>query len=420
MHRITLNLIPETVNIVSSIFTRKHSHMHQRYYALDVFRGATVALMILVNNPGSWSAIFAPLEHAEWHGCTPTDLVFPFFLFAVGNAMAFVMPRFEQQGSGVFYKKVIKRTLLIFLIGLLLNWSPFIKWQNGALAWKPWAFVGKDGNGHFFEDGVRIMGVLQRIALAYCLASVIVYYAKARGAFVAAVVLLLVYWVVCMLAGTGDPYSITGYWGREVDIAVLGKAHMLHIDKVDGLVFHFDYEGLSGTLPAIAQVIFGYLVSHYIQQKGKSWEMLSQLLVAGIVMVVAGLCWSGVFPLNKKIWSSSYTVYTTGLAMLTLGVFIYLLEFKNRQGAWSRFFDVFGKNPLFIFVLSGFLPRVASLIRIPEEGHVLTPFSWLYEHVCKNVSSDLRVGSLLYALILIAFYWLIVYWLDKKKIYIKV
>jgi predicted acyltransferase len=394
--------------------------MQQRYYALDVFRGATVALMILVNNPGSWGAIFPPLDHAEWHGCTPTDLVFPFFLFAVGNAMAFVMPRFEQQGPAVFYRKVIKRTLLIFLIGLLLNWSPFFKWQNNELVFKPWAFVGKDGNGNFFEDGVRIMGVLQRIALAYCLASVVVYYAKARGAFVTAVVLLLGYWVVCMLAGTGDPYSMTGFCGRNIDISLLGKPHMLHVDKVDGKVFHFDYEGLAGTLPAVAQVIFGYLVSHYIQQKGKSWEMLSQLLVAGIILLVAGLCWSVAFPLNKKIWSSSYVVYTTGLAIITLGILIYLLEFKNRQGAWSHFFDVFGKNPLFIFVLSGFLPRLAQLIRIPEDGHNLTPFGWFYEHVCKNVSTDARIGSLLYAILLLLFYWLIVYWLNKRKIYIKV
>ena len=124
--------------------------MNQRFYSLDVFRGATVALMILVNNPGSWGHIYAPLKHAPWHGCTPTDLVFPFFLFAVGNAMAFVMPKLEQAGDAVFWKKVIKRTLLIFLIGLLLHWSPFVKWSNDVLVLKP-------------LDNLRIMGVLQRI-----------------------------------------------------------------------------------------------------------------------------------------------------------------------------------------------------------------------------------------------------------------
>jgi len=143
--------------------------MNQRFYSLDVFRGATVALMILVNNPGSWDHIYTPLEHAPWHGVTPTDLVFPFFLFAVGNAMAFVLPKLEAAGEGVFWRKIIKRTLLIFLIGIFLNWFPFIKWDNGVLIGKSWAFINAEGKA----SGVRIFGVLQRIALCYFFASVI-------------------------------------------------------------------------------------------------------------------------------------------------------------------------------------------------------------------------------------------------------
>ena len=139
----------------------------ERYYSLDVFRGATVALMILVNNPGSWANTFSPLAHASWHGCTPTDLVFPFFLFAVGNAMSFVMPKLQQGNSSEFWKKVIKRTVLIFLIGLFLNWSPFVKWSDAGLVFKPW-------------ENVRILGVLQRIALCYFFASIIIYYGKSR------------------------------------------------------------------------------------------------------------------------------------------------------------------------------------------------------------------------------------------------
>ena len=135
--------------------------MNQRFYSLDVFRGATVALMILVNNPGSWSHLYAPLEHASWHGITPTDLVFPFFLFAVGNAMAFVLPKLEAAGEAAFWKKIVKRTLLIFLIGLALNWFPFVKWENGAIVPKPWAYIAEDGKA----TGIRIFGVLQRIAL---------------------------------------------------------------------------------------------------------------------------------------------------------------------------------------------------------------------------------------------------------------
>src|SRR6476620_9937008 len=164
----------------------KISHLKQRYYSLDVFRGATVALMILVNNPGCWSHIYAPLEHAPWHGLTPTDLVFPFFLFAVGNAMAFVMPRLEAAGDAIFWKKVIKRTLLIFLIGLFLNWWPFSRFQDGQFLFSGWTWINGSGN----LSGVRIFGVLQRIAVCYFFASVIIYYLKTRGAFLAGLILL--------------------------------------------------------------------------------------------------------------------------------------------------------------------------------------------------------------------------------------
>jgi predicted acyltransferase len=383
--------------------------MNQRYYSLDVFRGATVALMILVNNPGSWSHIYAPLEHATWHGCTPTDLVFPFFLFAVGNAMAFVMPRFEQAGPSVFWRKVIKRTLLIFAIGLFLNWSPFIRWDGEKIAGKAW-------------QNVRIFGVLQRIALCYFFASVIVYYAKTKGAFVISAILLLLYWVICLLFGAvGDPYSLSGWFGTSIDLKLLG---LTHIYKGEGVPF--DPEGLPSTMGAIVQVIFGFFVGQYIQQKGKNYEMLSNLFVAGLVLFFTGYCWDMVFPVNKKIWTSSYVLYTTGLAVMMLGTLIYLIEFKESKGRWSRFFDVFGKNPLFIFVLSGFLPRVLAMLRwvdhvTPEGKKVYTSFfPWFYEHVCKNIATDLRVGSLLYALCMITFFWLIVYWMDRKRIYVKV
>lgn len=383
--------------------------MNQRYYSLDVFRGATVALMILVNNPGSWANIFGPLKHAPWHGATPTDLVFPFFLFAVGNAMAFVMPRFEQAGPAVFWKKVIKRTVLIFTIGLFLNWSPFVKWEGESIVAKTW-------------ENIRILGVLQRIALCYFFASVIVFYAKTRGAFVISGILLLLYWLICLLLGApGDPYSLTGWFGTQIDINLLG---VTHIYKGEGVPF--DPEGLPSTIAAVVQVIFGFLVGQYIQQKGKSYEMLSNLLIAGLVLVFTGYCWDMVFPINKKIWTSSYTLYTTGLAILVLSTLIYLIEFKENKGAWGRFFDVFGKNPLFIFVLSGFLPRVLGMFRwvdhvSPEGKNVYTSaFPWFYQHICKDIATDLRVGSLVYALCMILMYWSIVYLLDKKKIYIKV
>jgi predicted acyltransferase len=396
--------------------------MNQRFYSLDIFRGATVVLMILVNNPGSWEHIYTPLEHATWHGCTPTDLVFPFFLFAVGNALAFVIPKLEAGGDRIFWKKILKRTFLIFFIGLFLNWFPFIKWDNDHLVFKPWQYVGAIGN----NVGVRILGVLQRIALAYFFASVIIYFLKIRGAFVVATIILLGYWFLCVAGNYEDPFSLQGWFGTAVDKSILGDAHMYHGEIVNGHAVVFDPEGFMSLFGAIVQVMFGYFAGDYILKKGKTHDMVNGLFVAGCVLVFAGYCWDMVFPINKKIWTSSYTVYTSGLAMVILGVLIYIIEFKHWKGWWTKFFDVFGKNPLFIFVLSGVLPRLLGLIRISNgldqagKPIYLSPFGWFYEYVCKPVSHNLNIGSLLYAILMILFYWLIAWWMDKKKIYVKV
>ncbi len=389
--------------------------MKERYYSLDVFRGATVALMITVNNPGSWSHIYGPLEHAPWHGVTPTDLVFPFFLFAVGNAMAFVMPRLQQAGAAAFWQKVFKRFVLIFAIGLFLNWAPFVKWSGESLVFKYWVDPQNP------ESGIRILGVLQRIALAYLFASIIAFFTRPGLAFFLCTLILLGYWAIVVAGNPADPYSLEGFIGTQWDRSILG---LPHIYKGEGVPF--DPEGLLSTVPAIVQVVFGYFTGQYIQQKGKNFEMLSHLLLAGIVFTLSGLIWDTAFPINKKLWTSSYVLYSTGLALMTLGVMVYLIEFKQIRGAWSRFFDVFGKNPLFIFVLSGFLPRIISLLRwqngVTEAGNptYTNAFSWFYQNICDPISSDPRNGSLLYALVMITFYWFLAWLLDRNKIYIKV
>ncbi|MBC7867933.1 MAG: DUF1624 domain-containing protein [Gloeobacteraceae cyanobacterium ES-bin-316] len=382
--------------------------MNQRFYSLDVFRGATVALMILVNNPGSWSHIFAPLQHAGWHGCTPTDLVFPFFLFAVGNALAFVMPKLEEKN--IFWQKVLKRSFLIFLIGLFLNWFPFIKYNEaGELVAKPW-------------ETVRIFGVLQRIAICYLFSAIIIHFLKLRGALVATVFLLLFYLLICIVANPADPFSLQGWFGTRVDIWILGDNHLYH-----GEGRTFDPEAIMSSFAAVAQVLLGYFAGHYILTKGKTPQMLNGLFVAGAAFIFAGFLWDLVFPINKKIWTSSYTIYTTGLALTVLSVLIYTIEFKNWRGGWSKFFDVFGKNALFIFALSGILPRLLALVRInhgfTDQGkqQFLTPFGWFYEYACKPFfKNDPRIGSLIYALLFIAMMWFLAWLLDKKRIYIKV
>jgi predicted acyltransferase len=423
----------------------KSGCLNQRFYSLDVFRGATVCLMILVNNPGSWSHIYGPLEHAPWHGLTPTDLVFPFFLFAVGNAMAFVMPKLEAAGDAIFWKKILKRTAWIFFIGLFLNWWPFVTEVNrlaeGATEFHQvtifkgftWMDLTKDKAGNIVEiiRGVRIMGVLQRIALCYFFASVIIYYFKARKAFYIGLIFLLVYWILCLAGNQDDPYSLSGWFGTGIDKRILGEIHMY---KGEGVFF--DPEGLMSTLPAIVQVIFGYLVGNYIQKKSKLpeqqqfdfekpdyrsngiYQMLSGLFVIAVALLVTGYCWDMAFPINKKIWTSSYTIYTSGLAAMTIATMIYMTEVKNIRGGLASFFDVFGKNALFVFALSAFLPKGLALVKL---GDGTNPWNWLYKKLWVHVLPSVpEAGSLLYALCVISFMWLVCYVMDKKKIYIKV
>ncbi|MBO9682439.1 MAG: DUF5009 domain-containing protein [Flavisolibacter sp.] len=413
--------------------------MNQRYYSLDVFRGATVCLMILVNNPGSWSHIYGPLEHAEWHGLTPTDLVFPFFLFAVGNALAFVMPRFEERGAAYFWKKIIRRTLLIYAIGLFLNWWPFVRWQGDHLAGVGWTWVNSEGK----IAGIRVLGVLQRIAICYFFGSVIVYYLKVRGAFLAGLILLLLYWLLVYTLGDPvDPYSKAGFFGNAIDEKILTWPHMYSGEPytMNGVVRPFDPEGLMSTIPAIVNVIFGFLVGDYLRKRGKHiqqmqdnavkgfeiYQTLTVLFVAAVGFMVAGYVWDLSFPVNKRIWTSSYVVLTTGMAIAILSTLVYAIEVKGIRNWLTHFFDVFGKNALFVFALSAFLPRGLRLIRIPNglngkgEPVYLSPWNFIYERGYKLIPGDPRIGSLLFALTVIAFMWAICYWLDRKKIYIKV
>ncbi|MDE1191280.1 MAG: heparan-alpha-glucosaminide N-acetyltransferase domain-containing protein [Arachidicoccus sp.] len=383
--------------------------MKERFYSLDVFRGLTVCLMILVNNPGDWDHIYTPLDHAKWAGCTPTDLVFPFFLFVVGNTLAFVIPRLRESGTSSFIKKVIKRSLLIFGIGLFLNWFPFFMWKDNQIVFKAW-------------ENVRIFGVLQRIAVAYFFASLIIYFFKTKTAVIIGIIILIGYWLLCYALGApGDPYSITGWFGTsQVDIPVLGVNHMYHGEGIP-----FDPEGIASSAAPIVQVIIGYLAGKFIREKGKTYEMITQLFVTAALLLFIGAFFGQFFPIAKKIWTSTFVIYTSGMAMLILAVVIYFIEMKNKRIWLDKFFNVFGKNPLFIFVLSGLLPRALGLIRIPkgiENGQQTyqNPLGWFYEHICVPVFSDPYKSSLMYAICFIIFMWLIVYWMDKKKIYVKV
>lgn len=387
--------------------------MNARNVSLDVFRGAAVALMILVNNPGTWSHLYPPLAHAPWHGCTPTDLVFPFFLFAVGNALAFVMPGLLAGAQAELWAKVARRTLLIFAIGLALNHAPFVRWDaEGGLVLKS-------------LETLRTMGVLQRIALCWGAAAVLVWAVERRGVRAIVVVvaaLLLGYWWACLALGAqSDPYSLQGWFGNAVDRMLLGEAHLY---KGEGRPF--DPEGLASTAPAIAQVLLGYLAGRYVKERPANSELVARLFIAAAMALLLAYLWQLEFPLNKKIWTSSYVLHTTGLALATLALLVWRIEVQRKREAWTFFFEVFGKNALFVFVLSGLVPRCLALVRwsdgVDAEGtpRWLSPLPWLYRSAFADIGSDPRLGSFLFSVANLALYWALAAGLDRRRIYIRV
>ncbi len=391
--------------------------MSPRFTALDVFRGAAVALMILVNNPGSWSHLYPPLAHAPWHGCTPTDLVFPFFLFAVGNALAFTMPALRDLAASAFWPKVARRTLLIFTIGLLLNLSPFVRWDAaGELVWRS------------FET-LRVMGVLQRIALCWGAAAVIIWLAGERAAWWVAAALLLGYWWACVAFAQGaDAYSLEGYFGTTLDRTLLGANHLYRGEGVP-----FDPEGLASSVPAVAQVLLGYLAGAAVRRARLDHALVVRLFVSATAALVVAYAWQAAMPLNKKLWTSSYVMLSTGAALALLALLILAIDLRRdgkKPGAWVGFFEVFGKNALFVFVLSGFVPRLLALLRWGDgvdaagQARFISPLPWLYRTLFEPTSAlgggDLRVGSLLFAVANLCVYWALARWLDRRRIYIRV
>ena len=262
--------------------------------------------------------------------------------------------------------------------------------------------------------------MLQRIAICYLAATLFIYLFNTKNLIFFSVFLLLFYWFLCSYFGGENPYGQHGYFGTYIDTLILGENHMY---KGEG--FPFEPEGLVSSMAAIVQIIIGYLIGLLIIKKGKSYEMLSELFIVGTLLVLIGLTWNLAFPINKKMWTSSYTILTSGIAILISCCFIYFIEFKKNNRYFIVFFEVFGKNPLFIFFLSGLIPRILGLIRITSHDktgklNYITPLRWIYENIFENMSNDLRIGSLLYALFFISIFWAIGYFLYKRKIFIKV
>lgn len=387
-----------------------------RLVALDVFRGLTVALMILVNNPGNWAHIHPPLRHAAWHGWTPTDLVFPFFLFIVGAAMALSFAR--RSGAGAtradLTRKLAGRAAVIFACGLFLNGFPF------GLPLSPEAatgFVPADIGGSLAT--LRIMGVLQRIALAYGAAALIVVLLPGTRARVAAALVLVALYEVLMrlplAAGWGaGSFALADNFARLVDLRVLGEAHVW---RIGGLPF--EPEGLVATLPAVVTVLLGFAAGGLLRDGRPLPVRLRALLVAGIAGTAVGLLLGRIEPVNKQLWTVSYAVLMAGLATLVLVLCLWMLDVHNwRRG--NRPAVVFGLNPLVAFLGSGLLARVMGLVRVDGgDGATVSLRHWIYTHLCVPVAGPVN-GSLLYALANVGFWLAVLWWLERRGIRVKV
>ncbi|MRV76384.1 DUF1624 domain-containing protein [Duganella sp. FT92W] len=391
----TLRAVPDTGHSATA-----RAAAARRYPSLDVLRGLTVALMIIVNTPGDWSTVYAPLLHAQWHGFTPTDWVFPTFLFVVGNALSFALPKYAQLGTRAVLARVGKRSAIMFALGFLLFWFPF---------------VAPDSAGHWgliSLSGARIPGVLQRIALCFALASLLLHFAKEAGAWLYCVLALLGYWAVLALGGD---LTMAGNAAVKFDLWLLGGRHLYQGEGIP-----FDPEGLLGTIPATVNVIAGYFAGRLFADKGATWETLARLMLAGVACIAVALCWDQVLPFNKKLWTSSYVLLTVGLDLLVLPLMIYLVEMRGDSTGsagrgWTYFFEVFGKNTLFIYLLSEL--AVVVLVRTHIGGR--DAYGWLYSVTFQPLAAP-QLASLLFAVAFMLACWLAGYWLDRRKIYIKV
>ena len=349
--------------------------------------------MILVNMPGSWSHVYAPLRHAKWHGCTPTDLVFPFFLFIVGVAMTYSFRKYDHRLSSAAIKKIVKRTALIFLIGLFLSAFPFQK----ALS------------------NLRILGVLQRIAIAYGIAALL-YLTLDRIRLIVLSALVLIGYLLLLLAfGQGDPFALETNLVRAIDLKILGENHVW-----GGFGIPFDPEGLLSTLPAVVTVILGTLTGQMIQSASHLRSAVPRILLAGGAATVLGQLWGLAFPINKALWTSSYVLYTAGLAMLFLAVLLWFIDVRGYR-RWAYPFVVLGMNPLFLYALSAIWVRTyIYLIRFETaDGTDMNVYKWLYQSIFVPIAGSLN-GSLLFAISHVFLFWLILLVLYKKRIFIKI
>ncbi|MGB3534256.1 MAG: heparan-alpha-glucosaminide N-acetyltransferase domain-containing protein [Microcoleaceae cyanobacterium] len=370
-----------------------------RLTSLDVFRGIAIAGMILVNNPGSWNHVYPALLHAEWHGYTPTDLVFPFFLFIVGVAMAFSLSKYarenrtlEQHIPRPIYLRIFRRCISLFLLGLALNGFPNYDLSN-----------------------IRIMGVLQRISLAYLFSTIAIFHLSRKQLWILFIFILLGYWGMIQLIpvpvyGAGN-LTPEGNLGAYIDTIILSAEHLWRGGP-------YDPEGLFSTFPAIATVLMGYLSGDWLKQQPTTTKTSISLIISGLSAVLLGhLC--GIFiPINKALWTSSYVLVTAGWALLLLAICYETIEVRGWR-RWGYPFKVMGVNSIFLFVASGFFARILNYTYIGNSANAPTTKIWIYQNFFQSWAGYLN-GSLFFAVTTVFFWWLILYGMYRKGWFLKV
>jgi predicted acyltransferase len=366
----------------------------RRFTALDVFRGITVFLMILVNTAGPGAPAYPQLVHAQWIGFTLADAIFPSFLFAMGNAMSFAMR--NPLPARPYLVRLLRRGSIIFVLGFLMYWFPFVAESDDGWAPIPFALT-------------RVPGVLQRIALCYVAAGLLVRWLSVRQILMACAALLLGYWaMLLLLSAPGMAYDKFGTIGTQLDLWLLGPGHLY---KKDG---GFDPEGVLGTLPAIVNVLAGYLAGRAVQRGVDLSRTVRLMAVIGAALIVAGLAWSPWFPIAKKLWTGSYVLVTTGIDCIALAGVIALVEIAGiRRG--TRFFLILGRNPLAIYLFSELFITAINLI--PAGGdHGL--YGWVGIEVFQRVAPG-ALGSLLCAFVYTMVCWAVGWWMDRKGLVLK-
>ena len=368
-----------------------------RFISLDIFRGATMALMVIVNTPGTWSYVYAPLRHAEWHGCTLTDLVFPFFLFVIGVAMRFSFDKYDICKYGPLFNKIIFRTITIFVIGLLLNAFPFIR-QN-------WDW-----------SSFRILGVLQRIALAYFFAGFIVLRLDVKGLVKISFFLLVGYWILLITYGwysSQDPYALKTNLILVIDRFLLGESHLY-----GGTGIQFDPEGLLSTIPSIVTILIGFLVGTMIKTSNDHEDNVQRMAMLGSLLIIIGWTWGFIFPINKQLWTSSYVLYTGGIAIILLAGMIWLVDIKKIDW-WTKPFVILGSNAIFLYALSSIWVKILLKISFELNGKMISGYSYFYKTIFQPIAGNIN-GSLFFALFHVLIFLLILTWMYRKNIFIKI